>query len=466
MTARDLPMPAQNIEAEQAVLGSLLLSPDSWDLIADIITDADFYRDDHRRIFRAIRTLVDSGKPADVLTVSDALTLSNEIQLTGGLAYLGDIANSAPAKSRVKAYAQIVLERRLMRDLQAAAGDIETLAYAGGQETAQERIDSAQGLLLSLAESRPNQREPKAIGTVLVGVIDDLQARFDSDLEISGLSSGFTDLDRKTSGLQQGDLIILAGRPSMGKTALALNIAENVALADKPVMVFSLEMGDKQLASRSLSSLGGISMERVRNGRLLESDWDGVSIALGKLSSAPLIIDESSSPTVSQMRARSARQKRKDGLGLVVIDYLQLMSTGNRQQNRNEDLSEITRGLKLMAKDLGCPVILLSQLSRKCEERTNKRPLMSDLRESGAIEQDADLILMLYRDEQYNPESPFKGFAEVIIRKQRMGPTGDLKLVFEGEYSRFRDADHQAIAEAAQRAHEAKPISRKRGFSE
>ena len=466
MSANDLPMPAQSVEAEQAVLGSLLLDNEGWDSIADILTDNDFYRDDHRRIFRAIRVLIDSGKPADVLTVFESLKQSNEADLTGGFAYLGDIANSAPSRSRIKAHAQIVSERRLMRSFQSTVSDIETLAFSGGQETAQDRINNAQAMLLLLEQQKPNQGDPRAIGTILGAVLDDIQERFDSGMEISGLSTGFNDLDRKTSGLQNGDLIILAGRPSMGKSALALNIAENVAIARYPVLIFSLEMGDKQLASRSLSSLGGVSMERIRNGRLIESDWDGVAVALGKLSSAPLIIDESSSLSVSQMRARAARVKRKDGLRLVVIDYLQLMTTGNRQQNRTEDLGEITRGLKLMAKDLGCPVILLSQLSRKCEDRTDKRPQMSDLRESGAIEQDADLILMIYRDELYNSDSVFKGLAELIIRKQRMGPTGELKLVFDVEFSRFRDADHQAIADAARRAHEARPVSRKKGFDE
>lgn len=465
MNAMDLPLPAHSIEAEQAVLGCLLLDGRSWDRIADLLAAQDFYRDDHRRIFSAIHRLAATSKTIDVLTVNDGLEHSNEAQLVGGIGYLGDIANGAPSAARIKAYAEIIVERRMMRDLQAAVGEIDGLANSPGQETAQDRITKAQAVLLGLADNRPNQKEPRAIGAILANVVDDMQMRYDSDRTISGLSTGLIDLDRMTCGLQNGDLIIIAGRPSMGKTALALNIAENTALDGKTALVFSLEMGDRQLGARTLASHAQVSMERIRSGNLNDDDWPRVAEALGRLHAAPLMIDEASSPSVIQMRARASRIKRQQGLSLIVIDYLQLMSTGDRRQNRNEDLSEITRGLKLMAKDLDVPIILLSQLSRKCEERQDKRPLMSDLRESGAIEQDADVIAMIYREDQYRTDSPWKGFAEILIRKQRMGPTGECKAIFEGKHSRFLDADPVAVAEAEAQEKLAAP-GRKQGFKE
>jgi replicative DNA helicase len=460
----DLYIPPHSVEAEQSIIGSLLMDNRVMDDIGDVLIESDFYRDDHRRIYGHIRRLIESSKPADVITVSESIENNNEVEQAGGFQMLATLANGGFSMRNAKRYAEMIVEQRMLRDLVGAVTQIEGIAYARGNDSAADRIDRAQSLLMGLGEADRGKSQPKQMDTVLSGVIDDLQRRYDGESPIAGLSTGFDDLDRITCGLTDGDLIILAGRPSMGKTTLALNIAENAAMNGETALVFSFEMGDKQLATRSLSSVGGVSMERIRSGRLIDSDWDNITVGLSKLNKTPLIIDESSSLSVSQMRTRANRVKRQKGLSLVVIDYLQLMEGQDKRGNRNEDLSQITRGLKLMAKDLACPVILLSQLSRKCEERADKRPIMSDLRESGAIEQDADAIMMLYRDEQYNKDSQFKGFAECIIRKQRMGETGVVNLVFQGEYSRFRNADRDAVADAHRRAHDSRPMKRSRGM--
>ncbi|MCK9382121.1 MAG: replicative DNA helicase [Sulfuritalea sp.] len=435
--------PPHSIEAEHSVLGGLLFGGEAaWDRVADVVSESDFYRDDHRRIFRHISLLAGTGKVADVVTVFESIERSNEVDQTGGLGYLGEIANNTPSAANIRRHAEIVRDRAILRQLVSVGDQIANLAH--GQGDARIAIDEAQRLLVEIADVGPGRHEPVAIGTVLGSVIEDIEARYNSESSIAGLSTGLVDLDHKLSGLHRGDLIIIAGRASMGKTALAFNIAENVATAGKPALVFSLEMGNKQLGTRAIASLGGVSMERMRSGRLLDSDWDGITTALGRLHDAPLIVDESGGLTVSQMAARARRQMRRQGLALVVIDYLQLMrGEGN---TRNEELGDLTRRLKLMAKDLDVPVILLSQISRKVEDRTNKRPLMSDLRESGAIEQDADVILMVYRDEYYHPESADAGTAEVLIVKHRMGATGEVRLAFQGECSRFGDLARDDLA--------------------
>jgi replicative DNA helicase len=463
MNAIELRLPPHNVDAEQSLIGGLIIDGRAWERIADIVAEADFYRDDNRRIFGHIRKMIETGKTVDVLTLSESIERSNEADQTGGLGYLGEIANATPSVANIRGYAEIVADHSARRRLAAVATQIDALAHGRGD--ARGAIDEAQRLLIDIADAGPSRSEPTAIGALLGAVIDDLETRSASDSSIAGLSTGFIDLDRKLSGLHPGDLIILAGRPAMGKTAMALNIAENVATAGKPALVFSLEMSDKQLATRSVASLGSVSMERMRSGRLLDTDWDGITAALGRLHEAPLIIDESGGLTVTQMTARARRVMRRQGLALIVIDYLQLMrGEGN---NRNEELGDLTRRLKLMAKELRVPVLLLSQLSRKVEERTNKRPLMSDLRESGAIEQDADLILMVYRDEYYNPGSPDVGTAELLITKHRMGATGEVRLAFQGEFSRFRDLATDELS----RINHAKATarmqkSRKRGFDE
>ncbi|MDD5177368.1 MAG: replicative DNA helicase [Sterolibacterium sp.] len=457
-------LPPHSIEAEQSLIGGLLLDARAWDRIADVVGADDFYRDDHRRIFRHISLLAGVGKAADVVTVFESIEKHNEVEQAGGLAYLSEIANNTASAANIRRYAEIVHERAVLRRLVVVGEEIAASAFNPAGKDVRKLLDQAESKLLELAEHGPNTSEPSSITEVLSSVAEQIQARYDRDGEISGLPTGLADLDAMLDGLKGGDLIVIAGRPSMGKTALAINIAENVALAGKPALVFSLEMGDTQLATRSLSSLGGINGKRLASGRMNNDDWDRMTAAIGRLYQVPLYIDQSASLSVSQMRIRARRQMRKTGLALVVIDYLQLMrGEGN---NRNEELGDITRGLKLMARDLDVPVILLSQLSRKCEERMDKRPMLSDLRESGAIEQDADVVAMIYRDDYYNPGSPYAGLAEVLVRKNRMGECGNVQLVFQPEFSRFRDADRNAIAEAAQRAHEAKPVRQRRGFNE
>ncbi len=462
--------PLHSIESEQSVLGGLLLDPRAWDSIADMVAESDFYTEAHRVTFRRIRLLLAQNAPVDVVTVAEALDVAGESDQTGGLAYLGELASNTPSAANIKRYAEIVRDRRMRRDLLKASADIADLARLPSADPAVTLIDRAEATINALAQGSLQAEEPEAIGGVLPNVIEAIQERHDRQGEISGLRTGFADLDRLTSGLQRGDLIIVAGRPSMGKTAFALNVAENVAVDGGTALVFSLEMSKQQLTERALSSIGGIPSDALRSGRMTDGQWSGLTFALGKLHTASLIIDDSSAPSIAQMRARARRVARKYGrLDLIVVDYLQLMSgdTG-RASNRNEEVSQLTRGLKLLARELQVPVIALSQLSRKVEERADKRPMMSDLRDSGSIEQDADLILMAYRDEYYHPESPFKGLAEMLIRKHRMGPLGDVHLVFQGEFSRFRDAAPDAWANAARAAREAaadaKPMRRSRAF--
>lgn len=463
MNTMDMMLPPQSIESEQSVIGGLLIGGDAaWDRVADVVVEADFYRDDHRRIFACIRDFVERGKTVDAITIADALEQLNQHEQTGGLAYLVEIANAVPSAANIKGYAVAVAEKAKMRALMGVANEVMALALRASNMSAQDRIDEATGMLLSLSENGSMKDEPKPINEVLLRVVGEIEKRMNRGGDISGLKTGFTDVDVALDGLQSGDLVIIAGRPSMGKTAFAINIAENIATAGVPALVFSLEMGDAQLAARTLSSIGGIESHALRSGRLSDDDWDKVSAALGRLHTAPLVIDQTSSLSVSQMRARARRMKRKQGLGLVVIDYLQLMrGTGN---NRNEELGDITRSLKLMARDLNCPVICLSQLSRKCEERGDKRPMLSDLRESGSIEQDADVVLMLYRDEYYNQDSAFKGLAELLIRKNRMGACGEVGLVFQPQYSRFMDAERGAL-EGVRRSLATTPAKSRRGWS-
>jgi replicative DNA helicase len=458
-------MSAQSIQAlfsnesEQCVIGALLLDPRSWDNISDLITEADFYNETHRLIFRRIGLMSAQGFPIDVVTVAEALESAGDGERTGGLAYLGELASNTPSAANIRRYADTVLDRRLLRCLRATGGDISDLAMTASTEPASVRIEKAQSLVLALTQEQ-TQTDPQPIGSVLHSVVEAIEKRHDSQGEISGLRTGFCDLDRMTSGFQNGDLIVVAGRPSMGKTAFALNIAENVALEGGTALAFSLEMSKEQLTQRALASIGGLSIGAIRTGRLTDDDYSRLSFALGKLSNAKLIIDDSAAPTIGQMRSRARRVKRQHGLDLIVIDYIQLMA--GEGGNRNEQVGSITRSLKLLARELAVPVIALSQLSRDVEKRPDKRPMMSDLRDSGSIEQDADLVLMAYRDEYYNPDGPFKGLAELLIRKHRMGELGDIRLIFQGEYSRFRDADPDAWRRAQEAARLAKPLARKR----
>lgn len=434
--------PPHSIETEQSVLGGLMLDNQAWDKIADIIIGDDFYRHDHRLIFQHICKLIEHNKPADVVTVAESLELSAELETVGGLSYIGALAQNTPSAANIKRYAEIVRERSIMRNLAQVGVQITESAFNPAGRSAVDLLDEAESRVFEIAEegARNNQGFVD-IQPLLKEVVERIELLYsrESPNDVTGVASGFHDLDQKTSGFQPGDLIIVAGRPSMGKTAFSLNIAEHVALElEKPVAVFSMEMGGAQLAMRMLGSVGRLDQHKVRTGRLDDDDWPKLTHALGKLSDAPIHIDESAALSALEVRARARRLYRQYGeLGLIVVDYLQLMSSSSPGENRATEISEISRALKSLAKELKVPLIALSQLNRSLEQRPNKRPVMSDLRESGAIEQDADVILFIYRDEVYNPETQDKGIAEIIIGKQRNGPIGKVNLTFLGEYTRF-----------------------------
>jgi replicative DNA helicase len=437
-------MPPHSVEAEQSVLGGLLLEGGALDKIADLLAEDDFYRREHRLIFQQIVQLAEKAKPVDVITVAESLERAGELDKVGGLPYLGGLADRVPSAANVRRYAEIVRERSILRKLAEVGTDIASSAYNPTGRDAAQLLDEAETKVLEIAEAGSKGKQgfvsmPPLLSKV-VERIETLYSR-DNPSDITGTATGFTDLDRMTSGLQAGDLIIVAGRPSMGKTAFSINIAENVALEGKlPVAIFSMEMGANQLAMRMLGSVGKLNQHDLRTGRLQDDDWGRLTHALGKLNDAPIHIDESAALTALDLRARARRLYRQtNGLGLIVVDYLQLMSSneGRASENRATEISEISRSLKALAKELNVPVVALSQLNRSLEQRPNKRPVMSDLRESGAIEQDADLILFIYRDEVYNSDSSDKGKAEIIIGKQRNGPIGKVELAFRGEYTRF-----------------------------
>lgn len=438
-----LRLPPHSIEAEQSLIGGLLLDNMAWDKIADVVGEPDFYRDDHRRIFRHIARLIEVGRPADVVTVFESLDKSNESESAGGLSYLGEIANNTPSAANIKRYAEIVRERSILRSLVTVGDEIASSALNPAGKDAKQILDEAEAKVFEIAEQGARQGSGfVGIQPLLARVVERIQELCERDgSDVTGMPTGYTDLDQKTSGMQPGDMIIVAGRPSMGKTAFALNIAEHVAVEmGQPVAIFSMEMPGTQLAVRFLSSIGRLDQHRVRTGRLNDDEWQRLTEALGKLHEAPIHIDETPALNSTELRARARRLFRQYGkLGLIVIDYLQLMSAVRDTENRATELSEISRSVKALAKELNVPILALSQLSRNVEQRPNKRPVMSDLRESGAIEQDADLIQFIYRDEVYNADSPDKGTAEIIIAKQRNGPIGAVRLTFLGEYTKFEN---------------------------
>ncbi|MBG7618394.1 replicative DNA helicase [Herbaspirillum sp. AP02] len=439
-----LRVPPHSIEAEQSVLGGLLLDNAAWDRIADFVSAEDFYRYDHRIIFEHIVKLINSTKPADVITVYEAMSTSGKAEEVGGLVYLNALAQNTPSAANIRRYAEIVRDRGILRKLITVADEISGKAFNPQGKDVKSMLDEAESKIFAIAEegSRGSQgfMEIQPLLTQVVERIDELYNR-DNSSDITGVPTGFMDLDKMTSGLQPGDLIIVAGRPSMGKTAFSINIGEHVAIeSGLPVAVFSMEMGGTQLAMRMLGSVGRLDQHRLRTGRLLDEDWPRLTHAIQKMNDAQFYIDETPALSPIELRARSRRLARQCGkLGLIIIDYLQLMSGngGNSSENRASEISEISRSLKGLAKELNCPVIALSQLNRSLEQRPNKRPVMSDLRESGAIEQDADVILFIYRDEVYNPDSPDKGTAEIIIGKQRNGPIGSIRLSFLGMYTKY-----------------------------
>jgi replicative DNA helicase len=439
-----LKLPPHSVEAEQSLLGGLLLDNSAWDRIGDVVSEADFYRDDHRRIFRHIAKLVAQGRPADVVTVFESIDKSGEADAAGGLAYLGEIANNTPSAANIRGYAQIVRERAILRKLVAAGDETAAAALNPLGKDVKTLLDEAEARIFEIAEAGGRAAQGFVPIQPLLGqVVDRIQELYDREhpSDVTGLPTGFVDIDHKTCGLQPGDMIIVAGRPSMGKTAFALNVAEHVALdLGLPVAIFSLEMPGTQLAMRMLASVGRLDQHKVRSGRLTDEEWGRLTHALGRLHDAPIHIDESGGLNAIDLRARARRLYRQCGkLGLIIIDYLQLMSAVGRGENRATELSEISRSVKMLAKELHLPVIALSQLNRELEKRPNKRPVMSDLRESGALEQDADLILFLYRDEVHNPDTAEAGVAEINIGKHRNGPTGTVKLTFLGEYTRFEN---------------------------
>ena len=440
-------LPPHSVEAEQSVLGGLLLEASALDKIVDLVSSADFYRVDHRLIFQQIVRLSEMAKPVDVITVAEALENAGELDKVGGLPYLGSLAHNVPSAANVRRYGEIVRERSIMRQLVTVGTEITASAYNPTGRDAAQLLDEAEGKVFQIAEAGSKGKqgfvEMPLLLTQVVERIETLYAR-ENTSDVTGIATGFLDLDRMTSGLQAGDLIIVAGRPSMGKTAFSINIAEHIALqpGSKPVAIFSMEMGGAQLAMRMLGSVGKLNQHDLRTGRLQDDDWGRLTNALGKLNDAPLHIDESAALSALEVRARARRLHRTHGgLSLIVLDYIQLMSSnsGKASENRATEISEISRSLKSLAKELQVPVIALSQLNRSLEQRPNKRPIMSDLRESGAIEQDADLILFIYRDEVYNSDSADKGKAEIIIGKQRNGPIGKVELAFRGEYTRFEN---------------------------
>jgi replicative DNA helicase len=437
-------VPPNSIEAEQSVLGALLLENSALDRISDLLSEGDFYNEAHRLIYHAVQRLVSDSKPADVITVGEFLKNADKLDYVGGLPYLGALAQSVPTAANIRRYAEIVREQSVLRNLAAVASEIADAAYRPLGRSAEQLLDEAEGRVFQIAEMGERTRvgfQPMSeLVTQVATRVEELYSR-DNPSNVTGVATGYTDLDDMTAGMQKGDLVIVAGRPSMGKTAFSLNIAEHVALElKKPVAVFSMEMGATQLAQRLIGSVGRLDQHKLRTGRLQANDWERFSDALGKLDQSAFYIDESAGLNPFEVRARARRLHRQaGGLGLIVVDYLQLMSSSSMGENRATEISEISRSLKQLAKELQVPVIALSQLNRSLEQRPNKRPVMSDLRESGAIEQDADVILFIYRDEVYNQDSPEKGIAEIIIGKQRNGPIGTVKLTFRGEFTRFEN---------------------------
>ncbi len=437
-----LRIPPHSVQGEQSVLGGLMLDNQAWDQIADRIGGHDFYRREHQLIFNAIERLAEHNKPFDVVTLSEELEKEGVLQDAGGLAYLGNLAKDTPSAANIRAYADIVREHSVMRQLIRVGTEIADRGFRPEGRSSVQLLDEAEQKVFQIAEQRSRGTggfDP--IKVLLTRAVDRIETLFQRDEHITGLGSGFSDFDDMTSGLQPADLIVVAGRPSMGKTTFAMNIAENVAIHNKvPVAVFSMEMPGDALAMRMMSSLGRIDQHRVRTGKLEDDEWPRLTSAVSILADAPLYIDDSAALTPTEVRAKARRLKREHGdLGLIVIDYLQLMQAPGEGENRTNEISAISRSLKALAKELHVPVIALSQLNRSLEQRTNKRPIMSDLRESGAIEQDADLIVFIYRDEVYNEESPDRGIAEIIIGKQRNGPIGTTRLTFLGKYTKFEN---------------------------
>jgi replicative DNA helicase len=438
----DLREPPHSIEAEQAVLGGLMLDRVAWDAVGDVVIADHFYRPDHKLIFESIASLSGEAQPCDPVTVSEHLQRLGKLADVGGLAYLGSLTRDTPGAANARAYAEIVKERAMLRELVSAGSEIASSVWNEEGQPARELVENAEKRIFAIAEGSARGKGYVSARQALPALIDVIDDLYNNPNKPRGLPTGFIDFDSKTGGLRGGDLLVVAGRPSMGKTTLAINIAEHAALKDgvrASVAIFSLEMPAEQLLTRMLSSVGSVHLGNIRSGKLSEDDWPRITGATKQLEDAKIFIDDTPALTPTELRARARRIKREHGLDLIVVDYLQLMQVPGTKENRATEISEISRGLKALAKEINCPVVALSQLNRGVEQRENKRPVMSDLRESGAIEQDADMILLIYREEVYNKETPKKGVAEIDLAKHRNGETGTIQLTFMGKYSRFEN---------------------------
>lgn len=435
-------VPPHSLEAEQSVIGGLLLDNERWDTVSEHVMTQDFYSRPHRLIFDGVKSILEAGKPLDLITLSEYLELREQLEDVGGFAYLADLAKNTPSAANINAYAEIVAERALVRNLIGVANEIADAGYDPQGRNAEDLLDLAESKVFAIAEARTSENEgPKNVDSILERTLERIELLYKTPQDgVTGVNTGFTDLNKKTAGLQGSDLIIVAARPSMGKTTFAMNLCENAAMEqDKPVLIFSLEMPAEQIMMRMLASLSRVDQTKIRTGQLDDEDWARISSTMGILMEKKnMYIDDSSGLTPTEVRSRARRIAREHGgLSLIMVDYLQLMRVPALTDNRTLEIAEISRSLKALAKELNVPVVALSQLNRSLEQRADKRPVNSDLRESGSIEQDADLIMFIYRDEVYHPDSPLKGTAEIIIGKQRNGPIGSVRLTFQGNYSRF-----------------------------
>lgn len=441
--ATSLKQPPHSIDAEQAVLGGLMLDDSTWDGVADSIITEDFYRKEHRLIFEAMQQQSRNSRPIDLVTLAESLDNANNLENAGGLDYLGELSNNMPSTANILAYANIIGEKAILRKLISVANNIADSSYNPEGRDSADLVELAEQEVFRIADERPKDGGPKPLDPLLKAAVNKLDELFRSGGNITGITTGYKDLDEMTSGLQRSDLVIVAGRPSMGKTSFAMNLVENTLLGStdpKPVLVFSLEMPADSLVIRMLSSVGKVDQTKMRNGKLTDGDWPKLTAAVTKLKDKPLFIDDTVGLSPLEMRSRARRIAKEHGtLGMIMVDYLQLMQIKGSGENRTGEISEISRSLKIMAREFECPVVALSQLNRSLEQRPNKRPVMSDLRESGAIEQDADVIMFVYRDEVYNEDTEDKGKAEIIIAKQRNGPIGTCSLSFIGKYTRFEN---------------------------
>jgi replicative DNA helicase len=449
-------VPPHSVEAEQSVLGALLIDSRAWDQVADVVTAGDFYRPDHRLIFEALGELVAAGRPGDVITVSEQLERRGQLVDAGGLAYLGTLARDTPTAANARSYAQIVRERSLLRRLLEAGREIASSVFADEGLSARELVDTAEKRVFEIAEMGSRGREGAVpVSALLPPLIDKIDEWHTNPNKLRGLATGFTDFDKRTGGLRGGDLIIIAGRPSMGKTTLAVNMAEYAAVNPEiraAVAIFSMEMPSEQVVTRMLSSIGHVPLNAIRTGQISDDDWTRLNSATSQLSEARIFIDETPGLTPTELRARARRIAREQkGLGMIVVDYLQLMHVQGNKENRATEIAEISRGLKALAKELDVPVLALSQLNRGVEQRQEKKPVMSDLRESGSLEQDADMILLIYRDEVYDKNTTKKGIAEIDVAKHRNGETGVFLLTFQGQYTRFVNYAPDTYAEGVLR---------------